>query len=742
MLRQFHSLPGLFAALFVILMGVTGAVLSIDPVRDRLGTSLPAGVSVATMADQVLRAYPAAQQIQRTPSGTLIVYYSAPDGAGADQVDPATGKALAPYLPSAFSRWVRQLHRSLLLDTPGRAVAGLTALVLLVLGVTGAWLLIKRVGGWRRLLQPLHGSPGQRWHATTGRVVLAGLLLSALTGTYMSAATFGVITDGMQAEPDFPASTSGGPPAPVAQLAALQAARLADLRELVFPLPGDPTAVYTLRTVQGDAYVDQSTGAALSYRAHSGWREAHELVVKLHTGQGLWWLGLLLGLCALGAPVLSITGVLVWWQRRQAMPRIVDNSAAATADVVILVGSENNSTWGFALALHNGLRAAGRQVHTAPMNALSARYRTARQLFLLTATYGDGDAPSSANHFLALLERLPANPQLQYAVLGFGDRQFPQFCQFARDADAAMQARGWQRALELVMINRQSAQEFTRWGDTVGSLLGVSLKLDYVPVHPPTMALCLAERIDYGEQASEPTVVLRFRAGRATAATGMLARLLPLLRPSGLPRFEAGDLLGVIAPGSPMPRFYSLASGADNGFVEICVRKQPGGLCSGYLHALKPGQCIDAFIQANPQFRPQSGKAPVILIGAGTGIGPLAGFIRNNTGKHPMYLYWGGRDPESDFLYEPELKNYLADRRLTQLQTAFSRVENGVHVQSRLEGDADKLRELIGNGGQVLVCGSSAMAGSVRSALDAVLAPVGESVQTLRTGGRYREDVF
>jgi sulfite reductase (NADPH) flavoprotein alpha-component len=165
-------------------------------------------------------------------------------------------------------------------------------------------------------------------------------------------------------------------------------------------------------------------------------------------------------------------------------------------------------------------------------------------------------------------------------------------------------------------------------------------------------------------------------------------------------------------------------------------------MCSTYLHGLQPGDCIEAFIQPNPQFRPASGKAPVILIGAGTGIGPLAGFIRNNTGKHPMYLYWGGRDPESDFLYEPELKNYLADRRLTQLHTAFSRVDNGVRVQTRLTEDADNMRKLISNGGQVLVCGSSAMAHSVRAALDDILAPINLSVQALSTGGRYREDVF
>ncbi|WP_307719064.1 hypothetical protein [Massilia glaciei] len=165
-------------------------------------------------------------------------------------------------------------------------------------------------------------------------------------------------------------------------------------------------------------------------------------------------------------------------------------------------------------------------------------------------------------------------------------------------------------------------------------------------------------------------------------------------------------------------------------------------MCSTYLHRLRPGDCIEAFIQPNPQFRPATGKVPVILIGAGTGIGPLARFIRNNTGKHPMYLYWGGRDPDTDFLYEPELRNYLADRRLTQLHTAFSRTTNGTRVQNRLMEDAENLRTLINNGGQVLVCGSSAMAGNVRLALDAILAPLKLSVRTLKAGGRYREDVF
>lgn len=739
MVRQFHSLPGLISALLIMLLGITGAILSLDPALDRLGTSLPAGVSVAEMAGRVARHYPRAEQIERTPSGSLIVYYSADSGAGADRVDPSTGQAIAPHVPSAFSRWVKQLHRSLFLDTAGRIVSGITALAMLLLCISGILLLVKRVGGWRQLVRPLHGSRSQCWHAQVGRVIVAGLLLSALTGTYMSAATLGLIADGMQAEPDFPATTSGGPPMPASRLPALMATDLADLRELVYPIPGDRSAVYTLRTVQGDAYVDQSSGARLTYRPHSGVREAYELIYRLHTGEGLWWLGLVLGLCALGAPWMAVTGATVWWQRQRAKPRISGNSAAQSADSVILVGSENNSTWGFARVLHEGLRKAGQRVHTAPMNQLSSRYSAARNLFILTATYGDGDAPASANRFLALLDTVPANPAAGFAVLGFGDRQFPKFCQFAKDVDAALLDHGWQRMLDLATIDRQSTQEFARWGVAVGKRLGIELKLEHTPAHPRTFSLRLDERIEYGRLEQEPTVVLRFSAGQARQPARLLDRLF---RRHGLPHFEAGDLVGVIPPGSPMPRFYSLASGARNDVLEICVRKQPGGLCSTYLHDLEPGDCIEAFIQPNPQFRPASGKAPVILIGAGTGIGPLAGFIRNNTGKYPMYLYWGGRDPESDFLYEPELRDYLADRRLTQLHTAFSRVANGVRVQNRLVDDADNMRKLIENGGQVLVCGSSAMAGSVRQALDAILAPLNMNVQTLRAGGRYREDVF
>ena len=732
---------GLVVAVLAVVLAISGAILSLDPALERWGSTIPANgqINVATLAGRVAQHYPGAEQIQRSPSGSVIVYYNQDGQTGVDRVDPQTGRGIVPHAVSPFSRWTKSLHRSWLLDTPGRVASGLIALAMLVLSVSGSVLLVRRLGGWRHLADSLRGNFIQRWHTQVGRVVVLGLLLSALTGLYMSAATFALISDGMQDEPDFPSAVAGGPAAPVTALSALVATDLNHLRELVYPSPDDPTGVYSLATDQGEGYVDPSSGALLSYQPYGGFRQAYGLIYKLHTGEGLWWLALLLGLCALSVPLLSATGALTWWQRRQSMPRIVGNSAANLADTIILVGSESNSTWGFANTLHEALRKAGLRVHTAAMNQLAAEYPKAERLFILTATYGDGDAPSSANQFLARLGKVKSPSKIGFAVLGFGDRQFPQFCKFAYDVEATLLAQGWNRLLEIDTIDRQSGQAFTRWGNAVGQMIGHELNLVHTPKRPRTDAFELIERADYGEAVQAPTSILRFAA---VPPQGFKGHVMGLLGGHGLPHFEVGDLLGVVPPGSAIPRFYSLASKSGDGFLEICVRKLPGGLCSEFLHGLPPGGRMDAFIQLHPDFRPAAGKAPVILIGSGTGIGPLAGFIRNNTGKHPMFLFWGGRDPASDFLYKPELDAYLADGRLTGLHAAFSRIQNGSYVQDRVLADATQLRELLENEAQVLVCGSRTMAKSIAQALDEILVSLNLSVATLKAQGRYREDVF
>jgi len=700
MLRKFHSLPGLLAGVFLIVLSVTGAVLALAPTLDRVSAVIPASgeVSIAELADRVVAHYPGTEQIVREPSGKVIVYYSRDGQAGADLVNPVTGEG-TPYEPSAFFGWIKDLHRAFMLDDAGRALAGVLAVLMVLLCLSGIFLIARRTGGWKNILRPLSGSGGKRIHAELARFAVLGLLLSALTGSYMSAQRFGLLAEAPDTGPRFPAEVSGGQPSPVGTLKALGNFDLGELRELVFPYPGDPQDVYSLSTAGGSGFVDQATGELLQFQPRSDSGVLQDWIVRLHTGEGLWWLGLILGAAALTVPALSITGATIWWQRRRSSGQRPDNADAAQADTIILVGSEGNATWGFAQELHSSLNKAGFRVHCSEMNALAKQYPQASRLFVLTSTYGDGDAPASARQFMARLKEFRAEKTLRYTVLGFGDRQFPNFCQFALSVDAALAGKGVSRLHAIELIDRCSASQF-------------------IAVQAPTSIFRFKPAEQGGWLTASPR---RFKA---------------------LPPFEAGDLLGVIPPHGQAPRFYSLASSASDGIVEICVRKQPGGLCSGYLHDLKPGACIDGFIRPNPGFRPATGSQPVILIGAGAGIGPLTGFIRKNTRRNPMYLYWGGRDSSSDFLYQPELGRYLDDHRLSGLNTAFSRADERTYVQDRLKQDELAVQQMVSTGAQILVCGGRDMAAAVRQVIGDILKPLHIDIETLRGQGRYLEDVY
>lgn len=722
MLRRLHGLAGLVLAIPLIVVAISGTVLSLEPLGNHLAyPTISRGVSVASLAEAVVAQHPGADTIKVRDDGAVTVTYDDGAARGVAIVDPATGADLGPYQPSHAMQWVIDLHRALLAGDTGRILAAGLAAVMTVLSITGLMLLARRLGGYAKLLRPIKGSAAERWHSELGRLALIGLMLSSLSGLWMSASTFGLIPTSADAIASVTAS--GGPLAPLTHIAALGGVDVADLKQLTLAPADDTTVPIDLVTTAGETQIDGATGAVLADNPASLLDRIGETLRMLHTGRGAWALGLILGLLAATVPVFAGTGIVMWLRHR--VPKGSGKVAAADADTIVLVGSEGGSTWGFARTLAKELTAAGHQVHVAAMSEVGAAHLAAKRLLLLTATYGDGAAPSSAAGFLARLDRLDGRPEV--AVLGFGDRSFPHFCAFAHDVAAALVARGFPELLPLKRIDRQSAQEFAAWGHDLGAVLGHPLALEHVGERPKTQPLVLVSREDYGNAVGAPVAILRFgAAGRGR-----------------LPEFAAGDLVGVLAPGTDMPRFYSLASSRTDGFLEICVRLRPDGVCSSHLHALEPGDSIAAFVRDNPGFRPAAGLSPLILIGAGAGIGPLAGFIRANRAGRPVHLYWGGRSPASDFLYEHELAQHLAEERLTRLNTAFSRLpEDAAYVQDRLAADAPALRALMVEGGQILVCGGRDMAAAVKRTLDAVLRPLGVDLATLQAEGRYVEDVY
>lgn len=249
-------------------------------------------------------------------------------------------------------------------------------------------------------------------------------------------------------------------------------------------IPRTPLAA----TDHGEGWIDRHTGQTLAWQDASAAQRVIDWILLLHTGEGAWAWALVLGAMGTSIPMFWVTGLLLWLQGRRQLPRIRDNSAVRDAEVLIFVASETGSTWGFAEALHRAFVHAGQRVHTGALEHFQAN-TTAQQVFVLAATYGDGQTPA---HAVQAIERIRTQPvgTAAVTVLGFGDRQFTAYCGYAEAVDDALRARGWPQLLPLERIHQQSAQQFALWAEALSAALlpglGQLLVVDYVPRVPAT----------------------------------------------------------------------------------------------------------------------------------------------------------------------------------------------------------------------------------------------------------------
>jgi sulfite reductase (NADPH) flavoprotein alpha-component len=556
MIRSLHRWPGLIAALLLCVIAVSGTALSLFPALESASSPAAPAISVAELAARVQAAEPTVEQIRQAPSGRITAYYYEGDQPAAAVIDPSTGAAIGSADTSALQRWLTNLHRSLFLDDAGRIVAAIGAAAMLAMSISGLALLARRAGGWRHIFASPRGRGDGRLHASIARFSVAGLMLSSLTALWMTASTFGFVPEGAGA-PAFPADVSGRTGLAPASIELLQQTPIADLRKLTFPVAGDKNDVFTLKTTAGEGYLDQGTGALLAWSDAGAWASVSEFIIMLHTGQGASVLGLLLGLSALAVPVMSWSGIRLWLRGRK--DRKSASVPADEADTIVLVGSEGGTTWGFAETLRAALTSAGEKVHVGPMSAFEpARWPRAKRIVLLAATYGDGEAPSSAHGFLQRLAALPSAPEAPLAVLGFGDRSFPAFCSYAAEIVGAAEAKGWRQLLPMDTVDRQSPQDFARWGRDLAQALGLAFELNHQAVAPKTLELRLLSRRDYGADVQATTAILRFALPKVS--------FWQRLAGQGFPRFEAGDLVGILPEGSYLPRLYSLGVGKPRRF--------------------------------------------------------------------------------------------------------------------------------------------------------------------------------
>ena len=161
-------------------------------------------------------------------------------------------------------------------------------------------------------------------------------------------------------------------------------------------------------------------------------------------------------------------------------------------------------------------------------------------------------------------------------------------------------------------------------------------------------------------------------------------------------KITANALVGIMR--KLPPRLYSIASSpkAHPGEVHLTVGvvrydthgRQRKGVCSTYLSdRIALGDKADVFVTANKHFKiPADNDAPMIMVGPGTGIAPFRAFVEERKAigaKGQNWLFFGDQHYLTDFLYQTEWQDYLADGILTKLDVAFSRdQEEKVYARS------------------------------------------------------------
>ncbi|MGH8194194.1 MAG: assimilatory sulfite reductase (NADPH) flavoprotein subunit [Woeseiaceae bacterium] len=212
------------------------------------------------------------------------------------------------------------------------------------------------------------------------------------------------------------------------------------------------------------------------------------------------------------------------------------------------------------------------------------------------------------------------------------------------------------------------------------------------------------------------------------------------------------------------PRLYSIASSPDanpeEAHLTVAVVRYERfgrphwGSASNFL--IGGANEVPVFIETNDRFRlPADGDAPLIMVGAGTGVAPYRAFMehrREHGHKGDNWLVFGERNFSSDFLYQLEWLRYRKDGLLSHLDVAFSRdQQQKVYVQHRLREQSRRLYDWLQRGAHFYVCGdANHMAGDVHQTLVAVVEQEGgvsaaravDYVKELKAARRYQRDVY
>ena len=700
--RYSHLVLALFSAIFLILASLTGTILAVDAMQEKIPPYQVENFSSITLGETlpILRkAYPEITEVTIDHNQFITL-------RGLDQkdndvnayIDPRNGKILGQLLKkSEFIKWTTALHRSLFLKETGRFIVGFISFLLVLISISGFVLVLKRQRGLRNFFSKVIKEYfSQYYHVVLGRLALIPILILALTGTYLTLEKFNFFIEKSDSEEtEIVATTTNSSKSK----SIFKSTLLADIQKIEFPFSDDPEEYYIIKLNDREIEVNQVTGVIVSEKKTPIKTQLSDLSLDLHTGRTNAFWALILGLASLNILFFIYSGFAMTLKRRAS--RIKNKYKADESKFILLVGTENGSTLRFANSILKQLNNQGEKAHLAQLNDYTL-YPKAEHLLIFTSTYGFGEAPSNASKFLSLLDKYPQQQKINYSVIGFGSTAYPDFCGYAQEIDTLLNNQDWaHRLVDFQTVNDKSAEEFVSWVKLWSQKTGLALATTpslYNHIPKGLEKVMVLEKTTVSE--TEQTFLLTLRAGMRS-------------------KFTSGDLLAIYPANDNRERLYSIASNKGN--IQLAVKLHPSGLGSEFLYNVKVGDIIKARIINNKAFHFPKKAKKVALISNGTGIAPFLGMIQQNKKKVDINLYCGFRQKtEITSHYEEFASRMIQEKRLKKINLAFSREQDHHYVMDLIKRDENFFAALLKDGGIIMICGALKMQFDVENILDSI----------------------
>lgn len=727
--RYTHLALALFSSLFLLLAATTGIILAIDAMQEK---TLPYKVenfeqiTLAETLSTLKKVYPEITEL--SVDHNQFVTLQAIDQEGNDvnaYIDARTGKKLGkPIKKSDFIQWVTSFHRSLFLHEAGRFFVGVISFLLLLIAISGFTLVLKRQKGIRNFFSKVIKEYfAQYYHVVLGRLALIPILIIALTGTFMSLERFNFFMDkGKKSTETTKTLATSEISKKNTPLSFFKNTLLSDVKKIEFPFTDDPEEYYIVELKDREVEVNQVTGAIISQKLSPMTVQLSELSLILHTGKtnGIW--AFVLAIASLNILFFIYSGFAITLKRRSS--RIKNKCKANESTFILLVGSENGSSLRFANAIQKQLLAHGEKAFIAEMNSFTL-YPKAKHIIIFTSTHGLGDAPSNANKFITLLKKQIQEQKINFSVVGFGSKAYPDFCGFAFKVDQELANLSWaERFLPVQTVNDKSAVEFVNWIQLWSTKAEMALSTTpslYNHVPKGLQKLMVLDKTTISE--TEQTFLITLHA-------------------NGRAKFTSGDLLAIYPANDNRERLYSIGNHSNN--IQLVIKKHPHGLGSGYLNQLQPGDVIKGQIIQNHAFHFPKKAASVAFISNGTGIAPFLGMIAQNKQKTATHLYCGFRmETETVVGYKKFATAMIEKQQLESFHLALSREAEHFYVMDLIKRDADFFINLLKQGGVIMICGSLAMQKDVESVLDALcITGKTETIAAYKNNGQVLTDCY